>query len=165
MAKENSFDIVSKIDYAEVTNALNQTAKEVSQRFDFKGSKAAVELIEKNLQLSAEDETKLRNMNDILQSKLVKRGVSLKAFDYQKIEPAAGGTVRQTVNVQQGIPIEKAKEIVRFIKDSKLKVQASIQGDTVRVSSKDRDTLQDVITKLKEKDFGIDMKFDNYRSN
>lgn len=165
MAKENSFDIVSKIDYAEVTNALNQTAKEVSQRFDFKGSKAGVELIEKNLQLSAEDETKLRNMNDILQSKLVKRGVSLKAFDYQKIEPAAGGTVRQTVNVQQGIPIEKAKEIVRFIKDSKLKVQASIQGDTVRVSSKDRDTLQDVITKLKEKDFGIDMKFDNYRSN
>ncbi len=165
MAKENSFDIVSKTDYAEVTNAINQTAKEVSQRFDFKGSKASVELISKDLLLSAEDETKLRNMNDILQSKLVKRGVSLKALDYQKIEPAAGGTVRQTVNIQQGIPTEKAKEIVRFIKDSKLKVQASIQGETVRVSGKDRDTLQDVISKLKAKDFGIDMKFDNYRTN
>ena len=165
MAKENSFDIVSKTDYAEVTNAINQTAKEVSQRFDFKGSKASVELISKDLLLLAEDETKLRNMNDILQSKLVKRGVSLKALDYQKIEPAAGGTVRQTVNIQQGIPTEKAKEIVRFIKDSKLKVQASIQGETVRVSGKDRDTLQDVISKLKAKDFGIDMKFDNYRTN
>lgn len=165
MAKENSFDIVSKTDYAEVTNALNQTAKEVSQRFDFKGSRATAELVGKDLQLSAEDEMKLRNMSDILQSKLVKRGVSLKALDYQKIEPAAGGTVRQTVNIQQGIPIEKAKEIVRYIKDSKLRVQASIQGETVRVSGKDRDTLQEVIAILKAKDFGIDMKFDNYRSN
>ena len=165
MAKENSFDIVSKTDYAEVTNALNQTLKEVSQRFDFKGSKATVELADKDLILSAEDETRLRNMNDILQSKMIKRGISLKALDYQKIEPAAGGTVRQTVKIQQGIPIEKAKEIVKFIKDSKVKVQASIQGETVRVSGKDRDTLQDVIAKLKAKDFGIDMKFDNYRSN
>jgi hypothetical protein len=165
MAKENSFDIVSKTDYAEVTNAINQTTKEVSQRFDFKGSKATVELQGKDLMLSAEDETKLRNMNDILQSKLVKRGVSLKALDYQKIEPAAGGTVRQTVTIQQGIPTEKAKEIVKFIKDQKFKVQASIQGETVRVSGKDRDTLQEVISKLKAKDFGIDMKFDNYRSS
>jgi hypothetical protein len=165
MAKENSFDIVSKTDYAEVTNALNQTAKEIGQRFDFKGSKATVELQDKDLLLSAEDETKLRNMNDILQSKLVKRGISLKALDYQKIEPAAGGTVRQLVKVQQGIPIEKAKEVVKFIKDAKLKVQASIQGETVRVSGKDRDTLQDVIAKLKANDFGIDMQFDNYRSN
>jgi cyclic-di-GMP-binding protein len=165
MAKDNSFDIVSKTDYAEVTNAIHQTMKEVSQRFDFKGSRAAVELQDKDLVLSAEDETKLRNMNDILQSKLVKRGVSLKALDYQRIEPAAAGTVRQAVKVQQGIPIEKAKEIVKFIKDSKLKVQASIQGETVRVSGKDRDTLQDTIAKLKGKDFGIDMKFDNYRSN
>jgi uncharacterized protein YajQ (UPF0234 family) len=163
MAKENSFDIVSKTDYAEVTNALNQTTKEVSQRFDFKGSKAAAELQDKDLMLSAEDETKLRNMNDILQSKFVKRGIALKALDYQKIEPAAGGTVRQAVKIQQGIPIEKAKEIVKFIKDAKLKVQASIQGDTVRVSGKDRDTLQDVMARLKAKDFGIDMKFDNYR--
>jgi uncharacterized protein YajQ (UPF0234 family) len=165
MAKENSFDIVSKTDYAEIDNALNQTTKEVSQRFDFKGSKAMVELAEKDLIMSAEDETRLRNMNDILQSKFVKRGISLKALDYQKIEPAAGGTVRQTVKIQQGIPIEKAKEIVKFIKDAKLKVQASIQGETVRVSGKDRDTLQDVIAKLKAKDFGIDMQFDNYRSN
>ena len=165
MAKENSFDIVSKTDYAEVTNALNQTEKEISQRFDFKGSKASVELQQKDLMLAAEDETKLRNMNDILQSKLVKRGISLKALDYQKIEPAAGGTVRQLVKVQQGIPTDKAKEVVKFIKDGKYKVQASIQGETVRVSGKDRDTLQELISALKGKDFGIDMQFDNYRSN
>lgn len=165
MAKENSFDIVSKTDYAEIDNAVNQTRKEVSQRFDFKGSKAIVEQHDKDLILSAEDETKLRNMNDILQGKLIKRGISLKALDYQKIEPAAGGTVRQLVKIQQGIPTDKAKEIVKFIKDEKLKVQASIQGETVRVSGKDRDTLQDVIAKLKAKDFGIDMQFDNYRSN
>jgi uncharacterized protein YajQ (UPF0234 family) len=165
MAKENSFDIVSKTDYAEVTNAIHQTTKEVSQRFDFKGSSAKVELLGKDLQMSAEDETKLRNMNDIFQSKCVKRGISLKALDYQKIEPAPGGTVRQTVKIQQGIPIEKAKEVVKFIKDAKFKVQASIQGETVRVSGKDRDTLQEVIAKLKAKDFGIDMQFDNYRSN
>lgn len=165
MAKENSFDIVSKTDFAEVTNALNQTSKEISQRFDFKGSKATVELQDKDLLLAAEDETKLRNMNDILQSKLVKRGISLKALDYQKIEPAAGGTVRQTVKIQQGIPTDKAKEVVKFIKDGKYKVQASIQGETVRVSGKDRDTLQEVISALKGKDFGIDMQFDNYRSN
>ncbi|MEK7724875.1 MAG: YajQ family cyclic di-GMP-binding protein [Acidobacteriota bacterium] len=165
MAKENSFDIVSKTDYAEVTNVINQTTKEVSQRFDFKGSKATVELNDKDLQMSAEDETKLRNMNDIFQSKCVKRGISLKALDYQKIESAAGGTVRQIVKIQQGIPIEKAKEVVKFIKDEKFKVQASIQGETVRVSGKDRDTLQDVIGKLKATDFGIDMQFDNFRSN
>ncbi len=165
MAKENSFDIVSKTDYAELTNALNQTSKEISQRFDFKGSKAKVELKEKDLELTAEDDTRLRNMNDILQGKILKRGISLKALDYQKVEPAAGGTVRQMVKVQQGIPIEKAKEVVKFIKDSKLKVQASIQGETVRVSGKDRDTLQDVMAKLKANDFGIDMTFDNYRSN
>ena len=165
MAKENSFDIVSKTDYAEVTNAINQSMKEVSQRFDFKGSKAGVELQGKDLILTAEDETKLRNMNDILQGKLVKRGVSLRALDYQKIEPAAGGTVRQLVKIQQGIPTEKAKEVVKFIKDAKLKVQASIHGETVRVSGKDRDTLQEVISALRARDFGIDMKFDNYRSN
>ena len=165
MAKDNSFDIVSKTDYAEVTNALNQTAKEVSQRFEFKGSGAAVELQGKDLVLTAEDDTKLRNMNDILQSKLVKRGVSLKALDYQKVEPAAGGTVRQLVKIQQGIPTDKAKEVVKFIKDGKFRVQASIQGETVRVSGKDRDTLQNVIAALKAKDFGIDMKFDNYRTN
>jgi cyclic-di-GMP-binding protein len=165
MAKENSFDIVSKTDYAELANAINQTTKEVSQRFDFKGSKANVELQGKDLLLTAEDETKLRNMNDIFQGKLIKRGISLKALEYEKVEPAAGGTVRQVVKIQQGIPIEKAKEVVKFIKDAKLKVQASIQGETVRISGKDRDTLQEVIAALKGKDFGIDMTFDNYRSN
>src|SRR5207244_6269178 len=152
MAQQNSFDIVSQVDRAEDTNALNQTMKEVSQRFDFKGSSAKVTLEEKELVLSAEDETKLRNMNEILQQKLVRRGVPLKALSYGKAEPAAGGTVRQRVAIQQGIPQEKAKEIVRFIKDSKAKVQAAIQGDVVRITGKDRDTLQDVIAKLKAKD-------------
>lgn len=165
MAKENSFDIVSKVDYAEVTNAINQTTKEVGQRFDFKGSRATVALEDKDLVLSAEDETKLRNMNDVLQSKLVKRNVPLKALTYEKIEPAAGSSVRQRVKIQQGIPGDKAKEIVKFIKDAKLKVQAAIQGDVVRISGKDRDTLQEVIAALKKQDFGIDMQFDNYRSN
>jgi uncharacterized protein YajQ (UPF0234 family) len=165
MAQQNSFDIVSQVDHAEVMNAVNQTMKEVRQRFDFKDSKAAVALEEKDLALSAEDETKLRNMNDILQQKLVRRGVPLKALSYGNPEPAAGGTVRQRAQIQQGIPQEKAKEVVRFIKDSKAKVQASIQGDMVRVSGKDRDTLQQVIASLKAKDFGINMQFTNYRSN
>jgi len=165
MAQQNSFDIVSQIDLAEVNNALNQTVKEVRQRFDFKGSHADVVLEKHELVLSAEDETKLKNMNDILQQKLVRRGAPLKALDYGKIEPAAGSTVRQRVAIQEGIPQEKAKEVVRFIKDSKAKVQASIQGDVVRVTGKDRDTLQDIIAKLKEKDFGIHMQFTNYRSN
>lgn len=165
MAQQNSFDIVSQVDRAEIANALNQTMKEVGQRFDFKGSSAKVTLEEKELVLTAEDETKLRNMNEILQQKLVRRGVPLKAFDYGKAEPAAGGTVRQHVQIQQGIPQEKAKEIVKAIKDSKVKVQASIQGDMVRVSGRDRDTLQQVIANLKAKDFGTNMQFTNYRSN
>ena len=165
MAQQNSFDIVSQVDRAEVTNAINQTVKEVRQRFDFKGSNANVALEENDLVLSAEDETKLRNMNDIFQQKLVRRGVPLKALSYGTVEPAAGGTVRQRVQIQQGIPQEKAKDIVKFIKDSKAKVQVSIQGDTVRVSGKDRDTLQQVIAGLKAKDFGINMQFTNYRTN
>jgi uncharacterized protein YajQ (UPF0234 family) len=165
MAQQNSFDIISKVDHAEMSNAVNQTLKEVRQRFDFKGSQASVAQEEKELVLTAEDETRLRNMNDILQQKLVRRGVPLKALSYGKIEPAAGGTVRQHVQIQQGIPQEKAKEIVKFIKDSKAKVQVSIQGDTVRVTGRDRDTLQDVISKLKGNDFGIDMQYTNYRSN
>lgn len=165
MAQQNSFDIVSEVDRAELTNAIHQTIKEVRQRFDFKGSSANVALEKEELLLTAEDETRLRNMNDILQQKLVRRGVPLKALRYGNIEPAAGGTVKQQVQIQQGIPQEKAKEIVKVIKDSKVKVQAAIQGDTVRVSGKDRDTLQDVIAKLKAKDFGIHMQFTNYRSN
>ena len=165
MAQQNSFDIVSQVDTAEVANALNQTIKEVRQRFDFKGSSANVVLEKTELLLTAEDETKLRNMNDILQQKLVRRAVPLKALSYGNIEPAAGGTVRQRVQIQQGIPQEKAKEVVKFIKDTKVKVQASIQGDVVRVSGKDRDSLQDIIALLRQKDFGIDMQFTNYRSN
>jgi uncharacterized protein YajQ (UPF0234 family) len=165
MAQQNSFDIVSEVDRAEITNAINQTVKEVRQRFDFKGSTATVALEANELILTAEDETKLRNMNDIFQQKLVRRGVPLKALSYGNVDPAAGGTVRQKVQIQQGIPQEKAKEVVRFIKDSKAKVQASIQGDIVRVSGKDRDTLQGVIADLKGKDFGINMQFSNYRTN
>jgi cyclic-di-GMP-binding protein len=165
MAQQNSFDIVSEVDRAEITNAINQTVKEVRQRFDFKGSTATVALEANELILTAEDETKLRNMNDIFQQKLVRRGVPLKALSYGTVDPAGGGTVRQKVQIQQGIPQEKAKEVVRFIKDSKAKVQASIQGDIVRVSGKDRDTLQGVIAELKGKDFGINMQFSNYRTN
>src|SRR5580765_7591112 len=165
MAQQNSFDVVSQVDRAEISNAINQTLKEVAQRFDFKGSHATVALEKDELVLTAEDETKLRNMNDILQQKLVRRSVPLKAFSYGNIEPAAGGTVRQRVAIQEGIPQDKAKEVVKFIKDSKAKVQASIQGDVVRVSGRDRDTLQDIIAKLKDKDFGIHMQFTNYRSN
>ncbi len=163
MAKDNTFDIVSKTDYAEVENALNQTRKELSQRFDFKGSKALVTMYDKELIISAEDDTRLNNLNDVMQSKLVRRGVSLKALDYAPKEPAAGGTVRQIVQIQQGIPQDKAKEIVKYIKTLKMKVQASIQGELVRVSGKKRDDLQTLMAKLKKKDFGIDMQFDNYR--
>ena len=165
MAQQNSFDIVSQVDRAEISNAINQTLKEVGQRFDFKGSHASVVLEKEELVLSAEDETKLRNMNDILQQKLVRRGVPLKALSYGTVEPAGGGTVRQRAQIQQGIPQDKAKDIVKLIKDSKAKVQASIQGDTVRISGRDRDTLQQVIATLKAKDFGINMQFTNYRSN
>lgn len=163
MAKENSFDVVSKTSYAEIDNAINQTRKELSQRFDFKGSKALVSLHDKELIISAEDDTKLNNLNDVLQSKLVRRGVSLKALHYGAKEDAAGGTIRQIVEIQQGIPTEKAKEIVKFIKTLKIKVQAAIQGELIRVSGKNRDDLQDVMAELKKQDFDIDMQFDNYR--
>ena len=165
MAQQNSFDIVSQVDRSEITNAINQTIKEVRQRFDFKGSHANVVIEKSELVLTAEDETKLRNMNDILQQKLVRRSVPLKAFSYGQIEQAVGGTVRQRAQIQEGIPQDKAKEVVKFIKDSKAKVQSSIQGDVVRVTGRDRDTLQDIIAKLKAKDFGIHMQFTNYRSN
>ncbi|MEZ5347280.1 MAG: YajQ family cyclic di-GMP-binding protein [Pyrinomonadaceae bacterium] len=163
MAKDNSFDVVSKTDYAEVDNALNQTRKELSQRFDFKGSKALVTVQDKDIIISAEDDTKLKNLNDIMQSKLVRRGVSLKALSYEPKEPAAGGTVRQIVKIQQGIPQDKAKEIVKFVKTLKMKVQAAVQGEVVRISGSKRDDLQTVMGELKKKDFGIDMQFDNYR--
>jgi cyclic-di-GMP-binding protein len=166
MAQQNTFDIVSQIDHAEVANAINQTLKEVQTRFDFKGSKSNIELEgQEAILLSADDEYKLKSLNDILQSKFVKRGVPLKGLTYGKLEQALGGTVRQRITLQQGIPQEKAKEIVKFIKDTKLKVQASIQGDVVRVAGRDRDILQEVITALRGQDFNIDMQFTNYRTN
>ena len=165
MAKENSFDIASKVDLEEVTNAVHQAMKEVRQRFDFKGSKSEVQLEEDELVLTSDDEYKLQSLTEILQQKLVKRKVPLKALAYGKIESALGGTVRQRVSIQQGISSEKAKEIIRFIRDTKLKVKNTIQEDSVRVAGRDRDTLQKVITLLGEKDFGIDMQFANYRSH
>jgi len=165
MAKSNSFDIASNTDLNEVTNAIHQTMKEVKQRFDFKGSCSEIQLEASNMVLHSDDEYRLRSLTEILEQKLIKRGVSLKALSYGKIEDAAGSTVRQTVAIQQGIPTEKAKDVVKKIKNMKLKVQAAIQGDIVRVSGKDRDTLQQVIRGLKEEDFGIDMQFINYRSN
>jgi len=163
---ENSFDIISKVDLQEVSNALQQALKEIHTRYDLKDSKSDIQLEGKEaLVLSSADEYKLKAVNDVLQTKLVKRGVPLKNLTYGAIEPAAGSTVRQKVSLQQGIPIEKAREIVKLIKNSKLKVQASIQGDFVRISGKDRDTLQQVIAIIKQSDFGIDMQFTNYRSN
>jgi uncharacterized protein YajQ (UPF0234 family) len=162
---ENSFDIVSKVDLQEVSNAIQQALKEVHTRFDLKDSKSNIALEGKDaIILTSQDDYKLKAVNDVLQQRLVKRGVPLKALTYGAIEPAAGSTVRQKISMQQGIPTEKAREIVKTIKNSKHKVQASIQGDLVRVSGKDRDTLQAVITLLRNSDFGIDMQFTNYRT-
>src|SRR6266849_2020248 len=163
---ENSFDVVSKVDLQEVANAIQNALKEIHTRFDLKDSKSNIVLEGKDaIILSSVDEYKLKAVNDVLQAKLVKRNVPIKALTYGAIEPAAGATVRQKVTMQQGIPVEKAREIVKKIKDSKKKAQASIQGDTVRVSSKDRDTVQEIIVLLKGSDCGIDMQFTNYRSN
>src|SRR5271165_3611912 len=161
-----SFDIVSKVDLQEVSNAIQQALKEIHTRYDLKDSKSDIQMDGKEgLVLTSADDYKLKAVNDVLQGKLVKRSVSLKAFTYGLIEEAAGSTVRQRITMQQGIPIEKARDIVKLIKNSKKKVQASIQGDLVRVSGKDRDTLQEIIAMLKGQDFGIDMQFTNYRSN
>jgi len=165
MAAENSFDIVSNVDLPEVNNAVQQALKEIGQRYDLKGSHSNIEFDGKaELTLTSADDYKLKAVTDVLQSKLVKRGVSLKAFEYGKVEPAAGATVRQKVKMQQGIATEKAREIVKMIKDSKKKVQASINGEMVRVSGKDRDALQEVIAMLRQRDFGIDLQFTNYRN-
>src|SRR5579872_588329 len=164
---ENTFDIVSKIELPEVSNAVQQTVKEVQQRYDLKNTHSSIELNEKDhkILLASADEFKLRAVVEILEQKLVKRHVPLKGLTFGTVTPAAGSSVRQEISLQQGIPIEKAREIVKAIKDSKKKVQASIQGDLVRVSGKDRDTLQDIIALLRGSDFGIDMQFTNYRSN
>jgi len=163
---ENTFDIVSQINLQEVTNAIQQATKEIHTRFDLKDSKSNIEMEGKDaIVLSSVDEYKLKAVTDVLQQKLVKRGVPLKGLTYGAVEPAAGSTVRQKITMQQGIPIEKARDIVKTIKNSKKKVQASIQGELVRVSGKDRDALQETIALLKQQDFGIDMQFTNYRTN
>jgi hypothetical protein len=166
MAQDNSFDVVSKVDIQEVRNAIDQAIKEIHARFDLKDSHSVVELEgSEAIQLASKDEYKLEAVKQILGQKLVKRGVSLKNVVYGKLEEAAGSSVRQKITLQQGIPAEKAKEMVRVIKDSKRKVQASIQGDTLRISGKDRDDLQAVIALLKGKEFGLDLQFTNYRTN
>jgi uncharacterized protein YajQ (UPF0234 family) len=164
---DNSFDITSKIDLNEVLNAVQQASKEIQTRYDLKDSKSSVELNEKDhkILLASSDEFKLKAVTEILGQKLVKRNVPLKGLEYGSLIQASGGSVKQEITLQQGIATEKAKEIVKLIKDSKLKVQTTIQGDLVRVSGKDRDTLQQVIALLRGKDFGIDMQFTNYRTN
>ncbi len=164
---DNSFDVMSKIDLAEVTNAIAQAMKEILTRYDLKDSKSSIELNEKDrkILLASGDEYKLKSVNEILAQKLGKRGIPIKGLTYGTITPATHGSVRQEITLQNGIPMEKAKDVIRIIKDSKLKVQASIQGDVVRVSGKDRDTLQQVMALLKNHDFDIDMTFGNYRSN
>ncbi|MBI5189236.1 MAG: YajQ family cyclic di-GMP-binding protein [Nitrospirae bacterium] len=165
MAAESSFDIVCKVDMQEVDNAVNQVKKEVAQRFDFKGSKSDIVLDKEKgtLTLTSEDDFKLKSLDDILQSKIIKRGISLRTLNYGKVEQAGGNSVRQVVTLQQGIPQDKAKEIVKIIKNTKLKVNAAIQKDQVRVSGKSLDDLQAIIGQLKGEDLGIDMQFENYR--
>jgi len=163
---DNSFDVVSKIELPEVSNAIQQALKEIHTRYDLKDSKSSIELNEKDskILLASADEYKLKAVIEVLEGKLVKRKVPLKGLTYGTLIPAAGSSVKQEITLQQGIPIEKAREIVRKIKDSKLKAQAAIQGDLVRVSSRDRDILQSVIKLLRDSDFGIDMQFTNYRT-
>ncbi len=163
MAKDGSFDVVSKVDMQEVDNAINQTNKEISQRYDFKNSKAEVSLEDDNLKVIADSDFKLKSAIDILQSKLIRRKVPIKNLDYGKIEDASGGMVRQLINLKQGIEKEAAKEMIKDIKGLKLKVQAQIMDDQVRVAGKKRDDLQAVIAFLKEKDYKLDLQFINYR--
>jgi uncharacterized protein YajQ (UPF0234 family) len=165
MADQNSFDVVSKVDMQEAKNAIDQALKEIHQRFDFKGTKTELTLKEKEneLVIMSDDEYKLKSVTDILKAKLIKRNVSVKAFTFGTVEPALGGTVRQTAKIQNGLTTEKAKEIVKEIKEGKFKAQAQIQGDQLRVQSKSRDELQAVIAFLKGKDFGVDLQYINYR--
>jgi len=164
---DNSFDVVSKIELPEVNNAIQQAMKEIHTRYDLKDSKSSIELNEKDhkILLASADEYKLKAVIEVLEGKLVKRKVPLKGLTYGTLIPSAGSSVKQEISLQQGIPIEKAREIVRKIKDSKLKVQAAIQGDLVRVSGRDRDTLQSVIKLLRDADFSIDVQITNYRTN
>jgi uncharacterized protein YajQ (UPF0234 family) len=166
MAAQASFDVTSTIDFQEVDNALNQARKEIGQRYDFKGATAEIELntAEKKLTLTADDEFKMNAVWEIVQTRLVRRGVAVKNFKGGESHPSAGGTVKRVIDIQQGIPIEAAREIVKFIKDNKLKkVQAAIQADQVRVSSPSKDELQEVMRQLREHDFGVALQFGNYR--
>jgi uncharacterized protein YajQ (UPF0234 family) len=163
MPQEFSFDVVSKTDMQEVANAIQQAQKELAQRFDFKGSKSSIELGTDEIILVSDDEGKLRSVKDILETRLVKRKVSLKALDYATVEQSAGATVRQKAKIVQGIESEKAKAIVKTIKDAKLKVQASIQSDQVRVVGRSKDDLQKAMALVREQDFGIPLQFTNYR--
>jgi uncharacterized protein YajQ (UPF0234 family) len=166
MAADNSFDVVSKVELQEVKNAIDQASKEVNARFDLKNSKSKIELEgDETIQLASQDEYTLKAVIEILSQKLVKRGVSLKNLEYEKLEPASNSSVRQKIKLKQGIASEAAKKIVAAIKDSKLKANASIQGETVRVVSKDRDILQQIMAKLRGGDFGVEIQFTNFRSN
>jgi uncharacterized protein YajQ (UPF0234 family) len=163
---DNTFDVVSVVDMTEVLNAVQQARKEVQTRFDLKDSKSQIDLNDKDkkLVIQSVDDFKLKAVVDVLQQKLAKRKVPLKNFTYGPINPAAAGTVRQEIAIQSGIPVEKCREIVKKIKDSKIKVQASIQSDLVRVSGKSRDMLQEVIQLLRASDFGLELQFTNYRT-
>ncbi len=163
MAAMHSFDIVSRLDMQEVNNAVQQAIKEIQTRYDFKGSKSSIELGKDNITVLADDDFKMKAVIDILQNKMIKRGVSIKALQYGKQEPASGGMVRMVITLQQGISKEHAKEIVAMIKDTKLKVQTTIQGDQLRVTSRDIDDLQTVIKMLREKDLSFAIQFENYR--
>lgn len=158
-----SFDIVSKIDMQEVDNAVNQAVKEISQRYDFKGSKSEITQEKDAVKVLADDDFKLKAVIDVLQSKFIKRNISIKSLQYGKVEPASGGMVRQIITIQQGISKEKGKEIIAIVKESKLKVQAQIQDDQVRVTGKNRDDLQSVIQLLKGKELDIEMQYVNFR--
>ncbi len=164
MATDCSFDVVSKLDLEEVRNAVGMAMKEIGQRYDFKGTTCGIELKDDSkLLLTADSDFMLKSVIDVLETKLVKRGVSIRSMEFGKIEPAAKGAVRQEATLLQGIPVEKAKAIVKAIKDAKLKVQAAIQGDQLRVSGKSRDELQGAIALIKQNDQGLELQFTNYR--
>jgi uncharacterized protein YajQ (UPF0234 family) len=166
MPADQSFDVVSKVDIQEVKNAIDQASKEVNARFDLKSSKSTIVLEkEEAIQLASQDEYTLKAVIEILGQKLVKRGVSLKNLEYEKIESATNSSVRQKIKLKQGLSGEPAKKVAAAVKDAKLKANASIQGDTVRVTSKDRDTLQEIMGMLRGKDFGVELQFTNFRSN
>src|ERR1019366_622186 len=165
MASDNSFDVVSKVDLQEVKNAIDQASKEVHTRFDLKDTKSTIQLEgTEEIQLASASEYSLKAVTEILSQRMVKRGISLKNLEFEKLEPAANSSVRQKIKLKQGIASENARKIVAAVKDSKLKAQASIQGDTVRIVSKDRDILQQIMAKLRSGDFGVELQFTNFRS-